>query len=321
VRRIAGAAGPRVLFFGNSDGAFSNRHFAALLACPCQVVGVVDVPPARRASTSSASGPRSFAAEARERGIPVFEPARPNAEGFPEEAAKLAPDLILAVGYLLRLGDALLALPRAAAANFHASLLPAYRGKHPVFWALRNGERWCGMSVHTMDAGLDTGEIIFQVRVRVRRGDSVTSLYERIMDRSVALVGRLVACVARGAVPRRPQAEAGASYFSAVSEADFRLDWSSPAETLRRWITISPGQCWSPAAGARVFFTGAETVRRRGTLPAPGTIAAAERGACLVACADGFLRLRQARAAGGAQKPAAQTLADLGLDPGSRIGT
>ena len=57
-------------------------------------------------------------------------------------------------------------LPKLVAANFHASLLPAYRGKHPLFWALRHGELWTGLTVHVMAPGFDTGEILYQIRVR-----------------------------------------------------------------------------------------------------------------------------------------------------------
>jgi methionyl-tRNA formyltransferase len=313
---------PRVLFFGNSEGAFSNRHFAALLASRCEVVGVVDVPPARRASTNrpaAGGGPRSFLAAARERGLPVFEPLHPNREDFISEAARLAPDLILAVGYLNRLGERLLALPRVMAANFHASLLPAYRGKHPVFWALRNGEKWCGMTVHVMDAGLDTGDIIFQVRVRTRRDDSVGSLYDRIMDRSEPLVARLVECAARGKVPRRPQTEAGASYFSSVGEEDFHLDWGVPAETLRRWISASPGQCWVPVAGGRLFAIGARLARAGGSPRAAGTLIRVEGGSCVVSTGRGALAIQRMRTTDGRELPAADALFALGLKPGATI--
>jgi methionyl-tRNA formyltransferase len=260
---------------------------------------------------------------ARRRGIPCFEPARPNGEEFLACASALAPDLILAVGYLNRLGGALLALPRVIAANFHASLLPAYRGKHPVFWALRNGEPWCGMTVHAMDPGLDTGDIIFQVRVRTRRTDSVSTLYDRIMDRSVALVGRLVECVALGRVPRRPQPAEGASYFSSVSDADFRLSAAAPAEKLRRWIAASPGQCWMEIGGKRLFITRAALAPRRaaaGGSPAPGTILSLARGGGVLVTAEGSLRLLGVRGADGRERPAAAALRELGLEAGSVIG-
>ena len=122
--------------------------------------------------------------------------------------------------------------------------LADYRGKHPVFWALRNGEKTAGLTVHAMDPGLDTGDILYQVRVRTRRCDSVSSLYGRIMDRSEKLVPQLVAGARDGKLRRRRQPRAGASYYSSTSEEDFRLDWLLDSETLRRRVSTSPGKCF-----------------------------------------------------------------------------
>jgi len=131
----------RVVFFGNSQSEFSNRLFTPLLNAPCELVGMVDAPPIKRQSTNpwKATGQPSFVEAARAGGIPVFEPANPNTSDFIETLGSLAPDLFLAAGYMFLLKPALLSIPRIVAINFHASLLPAYRGKHPVFWALRNG--------------------------------------------------------------------------------------------------------------------------------------------------------------------------------------
>ena len=125
--------------------------------------------------------------------MPVFDPADPNAPEFVAAMRSLAPDLFLAVGYMLRLGSEILAVPRIVSANVHASLLPAYRGRSPVFWALRHGERCTGLTIHAMDDRLDTGDLLYQVRVRTRRNDTVASLYDRIIAKGLSLVPRLIA--------------------------------------------------------------------------------------------------------------------------------
>lgn len=208
----------RVVFFGNSESAFSNRHWKALTAAPCDVVAVVDTPPAKRASTNTARPSGNFVAEARERGVAAFEPLSPNAPDFVTTLRELAPDLLMAVGYTNLLKTEILAAPRLVAANFHASLLPAYRGKHPLYWALQNGEREAGLTVHVMDASLDTGDILYQVRVPVAPGDTVASLYERVMERSGPLVLRLVVDATAGRLVRAPQPSEGASYYGAIKE-------------------------------------------------------------------------------------------------------
>ncbi len=201
--------------------------------------------------------------------------------------------------------------------NFHASLLPAYRGKHPLFWALRNGERRAGLTVHRMDAGLDTGDILYQVAVPTRRRDSVEMLYERVMDRSVSLVSRLLDDLEAGVVPRRLQPARGASYYSAASEDDFRLNWTRPAIQLERWICATPGRCFWETGGRRWYVNDAVAVPGEQALP--GQILTVARTTCTVATGRGRLRLRVVRPEGGAASAAAPCFRGLGMKPGDRL--
>jgi methionyl-tRNA formyltransferase len=306
-----------VVFWGSSDGVFSNRHYAALVESGARIAAVVDVPPGCRSTTNAArpSG-GSFVEHAKANGIPVYDPEKPNAPEFVERVRALAPDLFIAVGYMLLMKGPLLAVPRLAAANFHASLLPAYRGKHPVFWALRHGEKWCGLTVHHMGEGLDTGDIIFQVRVPVRAVDSVATLYDRVTAESVPLVGRLVKAAEAGCLPRTPQREEEASYYGATKEDDFRLDWSHDASELARWVTASPGQCFAVIGGKKLFLLDAAVL---GPAPgdAPGRIRRAEAGACEICARGGALAVREMRTAGGRFTSAREALREAGCAEGA----
>jgi methionyl-tRNA formyltransferase len=306
----------RVVFFGNSQSAFSNRFFTPLLDAPCERAGAVDVPPAKRLSTNpGTAATTSFVDAARARGTPVFEPADPNTEDFARSLTALAPDLFLAAGYMFLLKPPLLSIPRIVAANFHASLLPAYRGKHPVFWALRNGERWAGLTAHVMDPRFDTGDILYQVRVRTRKRDTVSTLYDRIIERSTALVPRLIADAARGTLRRTPQPETGASYFSSVSDEDFHLDWTREAERLRRWIQTSPEECSRVVGGRRVYFIDAEVVRYRGGA-IPGQLIRLGRYAATLATGKDALVVRWVRPEGEGKHPLSRLCAEMGLKVG-----
>lgn len=317
--------GIRVVFWGNSQSVFSSRHFSVLQDSSCNLAAVVDVPAAKQDSTNPLpDGLPNFIDVARQKKIPVFAPDNPNMPAFVNELRSLAPDLFIAVGYALILKPALLVVPAQIAANFHASLLPHYRGKHPVFWTLRNGERWAGLTVHRMDPGIDTGDIIYQVKVRTRRDDTVASLYGRIMDRSTGLVGRLTADVEAGTVPRLNQPSGGGSYFSSISDEDFRIDWRWNVERIRRNITMTPGKCFAMAGGQRLAFSRAEAARdgRTGT---PGTLLAIGRTRCLIAAGDGAVGdgavwIGRARREGGEEQSMAAVCNQLGLTVGEVLG-
>ncbi len=289
----------RLVFFGNSQSPFSNQFFQAFLASPAELVAVVDVPPARRTSTNAQLPEETadFVTIARQRGVPAFEPVNPNAPESVTAMRNLMPDLLAAVGYTNLLKDELLAVPSIAATNFHASLLPAYRGKHPVFWALRHGESYSGLTIHLMDRELDKGGILYQVKVPTRRTDSVNSLYERIMTRSLGLVDKLIADAEADALTVTPQPATGASYFSSVSEEDFYLNWAWPAEQLRRYICTTPGQCFADFAGRRLYPLDAQVKPNEDGLP-PGTLIRIGKTCCTVAAGDGGLRIRRAKETG-----------------------
>jgi methionyl-tRNA formyltransferase len=311
------SASLRLVFFGNSQSVFSNRFFTPLLEAPCEVVGVVDLPPEKRQSTNpwSVSDLPSFVDLARERGIPVFEPSSPNTPEFVETLSSLTPDLFLAAGYMFLLKPPLLSIPRLLAINLHASLLPAYRGKHPVFWALRNGEHQAGLTAHVMDPRFDTGDILYQVQVRTHKRDTVSTLYDRIIEKSVSLVPRLIADVAQGTLRRTPQPEAGASYFSSVSDEDFHLDWTRTAESLRCWIQTSPGECWKMVGSRRVYFMDAEVIRYLGAAT-PGQLIQLGKYTATLATGKDALVVRWVRPEGGDKRSLSGFCAELGLKVG-----
>jgi len=308
----------RIVFFGNSENVFSNRHFDALRQTPCDIVAIVDAPPSRRSSTNPAvSAVPSFAAVAEAMGIACHAPEDPNAPEVIQALRQLSPDLFVAAGYTGLLKRDILAVPKLLAANFHASLLPAYRGRSPLFWAIRNGESQSGLTVHVMDEGLDTGDVLYQVRVAIDPNDSVESLYAKVIDASVPLIGRLVAD-ADGNLVRTPQPSAGGSYFSGATEDDFRLDWTQPAETLRRWICATPGKCFLNAQGVRIFADEAEAVSTPADLAAGTVLAVDEAGVCVVT-AEGLLRLRRVHVNHNENTEASAVFAELGICVGGSL--
>ncbi len=309
----------RIVFFGNSLSTFSARHFAALFNTPCELVGVVDVPVAKRNTTNPlAAGLLNFIDEAHKRSIKTFEIANPNSPGFINNLRRLKPDLFMAAGYALILDEKVLAVPRLLAANFHASLMPEYRGKHPVFWTLRNGEKFAGLTVHAMDPGIDTGDIIYQVRIRTRRDDTVADLYDRIMDKSVDLVGQLIADAERDSIPRKPQPENTGSYFSSTTEDDYQLDWTWDAEKIKRFITITPGKCFIMLGGQKVYLFNAK--KEAGvTTSTPGTLLEIRNSSAAVATGSGILSISLIKIECGEIESFAGFCHRQGYSPGDRL--
>ena len=169
-----------------------------------------------------------------------------------------------------------------------------------------------------MDAGIDTGDILYQVKVRTRRDDSVTSLYDRIMARSVPLVDQLVSDAAHGCIPRRPQPESAGSYYSSTCEADFRLDWQWPAEIIRQFITITPGRCFIQTGGQQVYFLNADS-EPLAAAAAPGTLLHIGRKRVVVAANPGAVSCSRVQVEARQVESFSAFCRRLGLVPGDTL--
>jgi methionyl-tRNA formyltransferase len=231
----------RLLFLG-MPGRFSSPPLAALLAAGADLAAVaVPAPPGTPAVTRLSAAPApagllplaggappNIIQIAAARGLPALALGRPVGPATLAALAELRPDLICVACWPWRLPPALLALPRHGCLNVHPSLLPELRGPEPLFWALRSGAERSGVTVHLMDAGLDTGDIVLQSDVDLPAGIG----WADAEDRAATLGGRLLAealgLLEAGRMPRRAQGP-GDSYRPAPTDADFALDTGWPA--------------------------------------------------------------------------------------------
>ena len=228
----------RVIFFGARGVEFSGRHFARICKTDAEVAAVVDSPSGAVDSTNAETGTRSIDEGAAILGVPLFRPATPREPDFIKEMSALKPDLIISAGYWGILSQRLLEIPRIASVNFHGSLLPRHCGKHPVFWTLWHGDRETGVTVHHMDAGIDTGDIAHVKRVKVLPKDTVPILYDRIMNASMPLVDRLIHDAEEKRVPGRQQPKKGYSYNFDLTTKDLKLDFNRPAWLLEQRVRL-----------------------------------------------------------------------------------
>jgi methionyl-tRNA formyltransferase len=102
-----------------------------------------------------------------------------NSEGFIQYIKENKIDLIISIASPQIFAEDILNAPGKGCINYHTALLPKYRGRQPLFWALLNDEKEIGISIHEMDRELDNGPIIVQRRLPVTPGDSLHSLYHK----------------------------------------------------------------------------------------------------------------------------------------------
>src|SRR5262245_30500751 len=124
---------------------------------------------------------------ARSHRIPYWE-ARPRDPELAARLAALAPDVLCVAGYSWLLPRAVFTIPPLGAINLHSSLLPRHRGPAPQFWIYHQDDRETGVTVHYVDDGADTGDILAQDAFPLPRGLPVSQLRSQCAERGAALM-------------------------------------------------------------------------------------------------------------------------------------
>ena len=186
----------------------------------------------------------------------------------PEWIAKIAamkPDLILSVYYRHMIGQAILDLPPLGAFNMHGSLLPKYRGRAPINWAVLHGEPRIGMTLHRMVKRADAGAMVDQEGVDISPQDTAEQAFRKVMPCARTVLARQIDHLLAGTAAETPQDESAATYFGGRKPEDGRIDWtrsSTEIFNLIRAVTDPYPGAFSDFGGARLMIWWAE--------PAPG---------------------------------------------------
>jgi methionyl-tRNA formyltransferase len=235
----------------------------------------------------------SVAATARECELDVAAPADPNAPAFVARVQALAPDFIFSFYYRQMLGAPLLAAAGRGAYNMHGSLLPKYRGRVPVNWAVIRGERETGATLHRMVEKPDAGPIVAQQAVPILPDDTAAEVFAKVTVAAEIALDRVLPKLLAGTAEHREQDLAAGSYFGGRTPADGRIDWSLDAQSIHNLVRgVAP-----PYPGAFTTIGGAAARVLRTRLlaeaaprsPAPGIYA--EGGRLVADCGRGVLQV------------------------------
>jgi methionyl-tRNA formyltransferase len=235
----------------------------------------------------------SVADLARGRGLAVETPDDPNAPAFVARLAALAPDFLFSFYYRQMLSPAVLATARRGAFNLHGSLLPKYRGRVPVNWAVIRGERETGATLHEMVAKPDAGRIAGREAVPIGENDTAAEVFARVTDAAGRVLARALPGLLAGTLPLEPQDLAAGSYFGGRRPENGRIDWTRPAREIHDLVRgVAP-----PYPGAFTVLDGAPA-RVLGTWwsePPPGLPADAPAGALVLEDGRAFARAGDGR--------------------------
>jgi methionyl-tRNA formyltransferase len=246
----------RIVYWGTRGQELTSRHLARFIELGANLVGFVEAPPGSISTVHTEEDPFEGINEVAARlDKPILAPAHPREAGFLEALKALKPDVFVIVSYQFYLPREVRELPPLGAINFHTSPLPRHAGMHPGFWTIWYGDRETGMVIHYLDAGIDTGDIIYETRVPVRPGDTIDAVYHRAWETSIPLVPRLLKGLESGSLPRKPQERSRYWYNYEITERDFELDFRQPAEILYGRVCMGPAKFFFNFRGERYFVS------------------------------------------------------------------
>jgi len=233
----------------------------------------------------------SVAKLAQERGLPVAMPADPHDPALLRQAAAAKPDFLFSFYYRHMLRREWLDLPARGAFNMHGSLLPRYRGRVPVNWAVIHGERETGATLHRMNEKPDNGAIIDQCAVPILGNDTAREVFAKVTVAAEIALARSLPGLIAGTAPERPQDLSQGGYFGGRKPEDGRIRAAASAQQIHNLVrALAPP--YPPAFidvdGRRVFIERTSLHHAHAPWPGDGRVRlCVDEGRLWLVAADG----------------------------------
>lgn len=185
-------------------------------------------------------------------GLNVVTPDSPNTAEWIAKGQATHPDFVFSFYYRYMLDKAWLAVPRHGALNIHGSLLPKYRGRAPVHWAIIQGESMTGASLHYMLEKPDAGALVDQEAVPILENDTALEVSIKVAQAAETVLRRSLPKLIAGTASSQPLDLSKGSYFGRRRPEDGRIDWRSGARAIHDLVrAVAP-----PFPGAFTEFNG-----------------------------------------------------------------
>ncbi len=231
----------------------------------------------------------SVAALAQAHSIPVITPDDPNTVEIVQQLRQLKPDFLFSFYYRHMLKPEVLALARRGAFNMHGSLLPKYRGRVPINWAIIKGETETGATLHEMVEKPDAGRIVDEMATPILPNDLAIDVFNKVVVTAAALLDRSLPKLIAGTASLRTQDLSQGSYFGGRKPEDGIINWDDSAQNIHNLIrAVAP-----PYPGAMTSVAGRQVVIARSQLE-PGRCVPGMQGflqvsaqRCITGCGDG----------------------------------
>ena len=197
--------------------------------------------------------------------IPYLTPSASELKSLIPRITALAPDYLFSFYYRHMIPAELLACAKIAALNMHGSLLPKYRGRAPVNWAILHGEPETGATLHIMEVKPDAGDIVGQKSVPIGPNETATEVFSKVSKAAVAVIQQVLPELIEGKVPKKPNELQKGSYFGGRKPEDGQILWDQSTKQVHDLVrAVAP-----PYPGAFTTWQGQKMIVAKTTLQGP----------------------------------------------------
>ena len=306
----------RVVFMGNPDFAIptlkkinnSNHELVAVVSNPPKKMG--------RGKIASYTPVGQFS---KDNDILLLEPESLNSDKLSNALLVLKPDIFVVVAYRI-LPEKLIQIPYHGAINLHASLLPKYRGAGPIQWALMNGDKETGVTIFQIKPRVDSGDILYQAKVKILKEDNMLSLGNRLCNRGAKMIIKILDDIGRDILLNPIKQDSSLVTFAPkiTKEMTF-IKWEWSSYKIHNWI-----RGLSPYPGMSTFYKGKrlrvfKTAIVRSDLRKPGSIISNNNN-LIVSTGDGALSILELQLEGKKKMKIDDFLRGIDIEIGAFFG-
>jgi UDP-4-amino-4-deoxy-L-arabinose formyltransferase/UDP-glucuronic acid dehydrogenase (UDP-4-keto-hexauronic acid decarboxylating) len=262
----------------------------------------------------------SVAELAAKNNLRVYAPDDINHPLWVEKIRAFQPEVIFSFYYRSMLSQEILDIPTLGCFNLHGSLLPRYRGRAPLNWALVNGESETGVSLHKMTARADGGDIIGQQKIAILETDTAVDLNRKAVAAATQLLDSCLPAILANDVVGIPQDEDQATCFGGRTPADGIIDWNKSNReiyNLIRAVTRPYPGAFTFRSKNKILIWEAKAVALADISAHPGSIVSTDP--LQVACGDGAIEISFAQSEGDIYLSGAQLASQLNLVVGMQF--
>ena len=254
-------------------------------------------------------------------GIPVHQHKTLKTPEVTEQFVSLQADLAILAFVSQIIPPPVFNAPRFGSICYHPSLLPKYRGRTAINWALIRGETVTGLTIFWLDKGIDTGPILLQKKVRVDPDDTTGTLYfNKLFPLGIEAIGEAVDLIKAGNPPRIVQDESKATYDPPCGDEHAKIDWFKPAQEVYNLI-----RGCDPQPGAHTTYQG-KTLRlfdarlqKNANGAEPGQVTGIGSEEIIIAVTGGTLTVKRVRGEAG-KISGTEFAKQVNLRVGDRLG-